>query len=390
MEGVVKWLRIARTKPIVRYRVYHKEMSVDDSCHPPIPATMKAALATGFGDIDEKIVVRQDWPTPTWSTKEPPEGMLLLRVLACALAPGDVRVLSGKTDYMQLPPGGQPYVIGSDTAGIVVAVGPQDDKFAIGDYVVARFDEPKPHGGVAEFRLVQAHLTEHCPPTIPPTMACGLPASAMAAKRIVRKYLHPGDNVLVIGGSGAVGTCVLQYCRLYGAGFLAAVSTQQKLCTELGADCVIDYRQTKWWTVPEFKDKFDVVFDLVNGENWVEGGMARTAVKRTGVYVALIPGVEMEVEVHGILDAVRLVLALVGRFLWSRINLLIPKWVAPEALKLEPGDLTELFQDVAQGRLRPILDPASPFPFTEDDVRAAMQLQKSKHAHGKVVIQIQN
>jgi hypothetical protein len=62
--------------------------------------------------------------------------------------------------------------------------------------------------------------------------------------------------------------------------------------------------------------------------------------------------------------------------------------VAPDGLALEEGDLKALFEDVAEGFLVPILDPALPFNFTEESVRKAMQLQKSRHSHEKVVIKI--
>jgi NADPH:quinone reductase-like Zn-dependent oxidoreductase len=74
------------------------------------PLTMKAAIATGFGGIDENIHVREDWPVPCLDNFG--QGFLLVRILACALAPGDVRLLSGKTDYVQLPASGHPYVVG--------------------------------------------------------------------------------------------------------------------------------------------------------------------------------------------------------------------------------------------------------------------------------------
>jgi len=45
-------------------------------------------------------------------------------------------------------------------------------------------------------------------------------------------------------------------------------------------------------------------------------------------------------------------------------------------------------QDVEDGKIRVILDPAGPFSFDDDGVRDAMKLQNSKHAHGKVVIDI--
>ena len=71
---------------------------------------MKAAVAVGFGDIDKNIELRLGWPKP--ASEDIPKGYLLIRVLACALAPGDARVLSGATDFIQLPKGGHPYVIG--------------------------------------------------------------------------------------------------------------------------------------------------------------------------------------------------------------------------------------------------------------------------------------
>lgn len=375
---------------------------------PLLPSVMKAAVATGFGDIDTNVFVRNDWPTPSFpidttnikkdDKKDNDDPLLIIKVLACALAPGDVRVLSGKTDYMQFPPGGLPYVVGSDVCGIVVALSDQamaENKFQIGDYVINRFDEPKPNGGVAEYRLIKSSLTAKCPSSIDPIVACGLPASAMAAKRIVRSYVQKGSRVLVIGGSGAVGSSVIQYCKMYGASYVVAVSTQSQLCHSLGSDRVIDYRTTNWWEVPEFISQenqlFDVVFDMVNGgRNWEVGGCAGTAIKSSGVYIALISGVRTEIEVHNILDCIKMVVQLVGRMLYSRLNPYVPKWIAPGALKLEDGDLEGLLEDVRSGKLKPLVDPASPFDLNNDvdEVRRAFHLQKSCHAHGKVVIKI--
>jgi NADPH:quinone reductase-like Zn-dependent oxidoreductase len=278
---------------------------------------------------------------------------------------------------------------GSDSSGIVVACNAKETKFQIGDYVVSRFDEPQPVGGLAEYRIVKTCLTEKCPSSISPVQLCGLPASSQAAKILVRDYVKQGDRVLVIGGSGAVGTSVLQYAKLYGATEVVAVSTQAVLCKSLGATRVIDYRKQKWWQMEEYhKNKFDVVIDLVNGDNWVKGGCAGTAIDPKGTYVALLSGVETELEVHGLLSMAWLSFEWIGRMLWSRLNPSVPKWVAPEGLKLQEGDLYALLQDVVQGKLTPVLDPSSPFAFTETDVRKAFHLQKSRHAHGKVVIQV--
>ena len=89
-----------------------------------------------------------------------------------------------------------------------------------------------------------------------------------------------------------------------------------------------------------------------------------------------------------VFDMIKLMSLFMGRSLYSRLNPKVPRWVAPEALALDEGDLKELLEDVKDGRLRPILDAASPFDFTEADIRKAVHLQKSCHAHGKVVIKI--
>ena len=54
------------------------------------------------------------------------------------------------------------------------------------------------------------------------------------------------------------------------------------------------------------------------------------------------------------------------------------------------NSLLELFKLVEEGRIKAVLDPNSPFPFTEDGVKAAFKLQASRHAHGKIVVQIES
>lgn len=263
-----------------------------------------------------------------------------------------------------------------------------ETKFAVGAYVVSRFALPAPVGGCAQYRMVETKLTALCPQSIPPSIACSLPASSVAAREIAYEFVKQGDRVLVIGGSGGVGTSVLQYSRPK-ASYLATVSTQSDLCTRLGADTVIDYRSTNWWEVENFAtNPFDVVIDLVNGGNW-EGARQSNAVKRRGLYVALLAGVATEVHVHGVWDLVKLSC----EWLWitssSRLNPRVPTWVMADGLEgIDGSHISAVLADVVEGRLRPVLDPSSPFPFTEDGVKDAMKLQRSTHAHGKVVIEI--
>ena len=360
-----------------------------------IPKTMKAAVATGFGEVDSNIFVRDDWPVPSLdgtSGNKTKDKEMLIRVLTCALAPGDPRILSGATDWIQLPKGGHPYVIGSDVAGIVMQVQPDEEKFNVGDYVVSRFELPGPVGGVAEYRIVKTSLSEKCPAGILPIHACGLSASAVAAKKIVQQYMKPNDRVLVIGAAGGVGYNVLQYAKLYGASFIAAVSTQQDRCDSLGVDRVIDYRKEKWWEMSEFQSKdskFDVVFDLVDGDNWNIGGRSGNALHpRKSTYVSVVPGVATTVHIHSLWDIVKLSFSWTFKALAVKANPKLPRWAVGDGLDLKENELHGVLQDIVEGRLKPVLDPSSPFSFTEEGVRKAMALQESTHAHGKVVIEI--
>lgn len=361
-----------------------------------LPKTMMAAVATGFGEVDENIFLQEDWPVPKFDStgrKAKKAQDMLIRVLAVALAPGDPRVLSGACDWIQLPKGGHPYIIGSDVAGIVVEVSPYEKKFQVGDYVASRFELPGPHDSAAEYRIVHTKLSEKCPPCIPPVIACGLPASAAVARTIVKENMKQNDRALVIGGSGGVGSSVIQYAKLYGASFVAAVSTHKDLCEKLGADRVIDYREENWWEVKDFQaepKKFDIVFDMVNGDNWTVGGHSNTVLRpRQSIYFALVPGVAVPIELHSLWDLLKLSVVWSTQSLIASPNRKLPKSVFGQVLdKLTENDLRELFEDVAEGRFKPVVDPASPFPFTQEGVRDAMKLQKSCHAEGKVVIEI--
>jgi NADPH:quinone reductase-like Zn-dependent oxidoreductase len=365
---------------------------------------MRAAIATGTEDIDEHIHVKDDWPQPTLATAKDgktgkpvselaDQGHMIVKVLSCALAPGDCRLFKGRTDLMQLPKWGRPYVIGSDICGIVTEVSTKEAYFKVGDRIIARFDEPQPNGMCAEYACVKTRFSEKCPASIPANEACTLPASAAAARLVAQRFIHKNDRVLVLGASGGVGTFLCQYIKNHhGASFLAATTTQSELAKSLGVDRVIDYRTENWWELePEFKEHpFDVVVDLVNGENWQKGACSGTKVlKRKAFYVQLLSGVETEIDMRkGIIGMLPFISQLIGRSLYARLHPFCPRYETPQGLDLKPGDLKHILEDVAEKRIRVVLVPASPFKFETGPVREAMKLQRSIHAHGKVVIEV--
>ncbi len=99
----------------LHYRVCHCCMYLNPSFHlfrRHSTMTMRAALCTDFGDVDEMLSVVPDAPRPAFDpAAKAARGRALVRVQATALAPGDVRVLSGRTRAVQGPPS-LPYVAG--------------------------------------------------------------------------------------------------------------------------------------------------------------------------------------------------------------------------------------------------------------------------------------
>lgn len=229
----------------------------------------------------------------------------------------------------------------------------------------------------------------HRQPSIPAIEACALPASAAAAKCVAEEFIHDGSRVLVLGGSGGVGTFLCQYAKIRGCTYLAATSTQEELVTLLGADCVIDYRNENWWELEdEFAaDPFDVIVDLVGGKkNWKIGACSKTKVlKKFGAkYVQLVPGVESEIDMSwGYLSMIPFIFSMMKQSMYAKLHKNCPTWIPYQGLKLQPGDLKGILADVEEKRIRVILDPKPPFTFDTEDVCQAMRLQWSCHAHGK-------
>ena len=128
-----------------------------------------------------------------------------------------------------------------------------------------------PVGGMAEF--IMALNEEEA--AIPPAGVSGEQGAscggAIIARDAVVDYVKEGDRVMVLGGSGGVGSAAIQIAKKHAkASFVSTTSTQSEFCIlELGADRVIVYRSEDWWTVKEYrKDKFDVIIDTVGGGNY--------------------------------------------------------------------------------------------------------------------------
>lgn len=167
---------------------------------------MKCAVATSFGTAED-VLELATFPRPERGPRQ-----LLLKVFACGLTPGDVRMLSGCADMFRTPPNGFPYIPALDVCGQVVEAD-KDSDFKEGDEVIATWDVMG-IGGLAEYAVVDEAFAAVKPAGVSAVEAAAMVNSAVyALVGVERAEPKSSDRVLVLGGSGGLGTFLVQLLR---------------------------------------------------------------------------------------------------------------------------------------------------------------------------------
>lgn len=240
---------------------------------------MKAAVYRRYGPPD--VVQVEDLPTPVPGDRE-----VLIRVHASTVSSGDWRVRSLKVPrgfgLLARPVFGlfEPRrpVLGTELSGVIEAVGSAVQRFKVGDEVFAfpGFDL----GGHAEYRTMpEDGRVVHRPEGLRHEEAAALSFGGTTALHFLRDLgkVQPGEEVLIVGASGAVGSAAVQIARHFGAKVTGVTSTANvELVQALGADRVIDYTTTDFLSGAR---RYDAVFDTV-GSTTIAA--ARDTLKPTG------------------------------------------------------------------------------------------------------------
>ncbi|WP_213990047.1 NADP-dependent oxidoreductase [Sodalis sp. dw_96] len=188
---------------------------------------------------------------------------VLLRVVAASINPLDLKLISGRMSAIF--PLKFPYILGTDVAGVVEAVGNSVQRFKPGDNLFGRMD-PRRGGALADHAVVPAHHLSPIPEGLDAGLAAALPTAAGTAWQALHDIarVRTGHRVLIHAASGGVGTFAIQIAKLAGATVIATASEKNHaLLKNLGADEVIDYRQEDFTRC--VKDA-DIVLDLIGGD----------------------------------------------------------------------------------------------------------------------------
>ncbi len=197
---------------------------------------MKAAYIQRTGPPE--CIEYGDLPCPA-----PGPGQVLVRVTAAAVNPIDTYIRNG-ANYWELP---QPFVIGCDVAGVVEAVGSRVTRYAPGDRVWGTNQGLLGRQGTcAEYCAVDEVWLYPTPDGVADQDAAALALVAITAHLgLFREaQLQPGQAIGVRGGTGGVGSVVIQMAKLAGARVIATGGSGAKVarCRELGADAAVNYR----------------------------------------------------------------------------------------------------------------------------------------------------
>ena len=228
--------------------------TVGDAASPPAAGSMMQAIVRdtyGCADVLRLAQIK---------TPEIADNEVLLHVHAAGLDRGTWHLMTGRPYLLRLVAGlrrPRNPVLGLDVAGTVVAVGSAVTRFSAGDEV---FGFCK--GSFAEYAVAREDKLGLKPGNVTLEQAAVVPVSAVTALQALTDVgrVKPGDEVLVIGASGGVGSYAVQLAKAFGAEVTGVCSTAKlDLVRSLGADHVIDY------TRDDFADgvhRYDLILDI--------------------------------------------------------------------------------------------------------------------------------
>lgn len=198
--------------------------------------TMKAAFIQQIGSSVN--IQYGDLPKPVFKNHQ-----VLVKVIQVVVNPVDTYIRSGQY-RLNLP---FPYIIGRDMWGVVEAVGSQIKNFKPGDQVWCNNQGIHGRQGTfAEYLAIDENLLYHLPTDVLGIEAVAVCHSALTAYvgLIQKAQLKANETIFINGGSGNVGSAIIQLAHAMHAHIITTAGNEEKMkwCEELGANRVINYK----------------------------------------------------------------------------------------------------------------------------------------------------
>ena len=316
---------------------------------------MKAFIREKYGPPETLRLADVEKPAPTADE-------VLVKVLAVSINPADWHCMRGKPLFSRATLGllrPKHKILGGDLAGQVEAVGRNVTQFKRGDEIYANLLDHG-YGGFAEYVSVPLEAMWFKPTNLSFEEAAAVPTAGGTAFQGLRHHagIQPGQQVLINGGSGGVGTFAVQIAKSYGAEVTGVTSTRNlDLVRSLGADHVIDYTTTDFAGTDR---RYDLILDTIGNRSVPD---LRRALADGG-----------KAAVTGFTNVARLM----------AVSLRGGRDVATVSVHVSSKDLKLLSELIQAGKLRPKIDRHYAFP----EIPAAIGYLERGHARGKVVIAV--
>ena len=316
------------------------------------------------------IVYRKNGPPEVLALEEierpaPGAREVLIKVYAAAVNPLDWHMMKGGPALMRLlMGGGKVKHPGVDVAGVVEAVGPGVTQLKPGDAVFGCCK-----GAFAEYAIAQESALAAKPASASFEEAAAAPIGALTALQGLRNKgkIQAGQNVLINGASGGVGTYAVQLATILGAHVTAVCSARNaELVRSLGAERTIDYAKEDF---ADGQTRYDMIFDLAGNHSF-------SACKRVLTPQGILVG-------GGILDGPKSMLVMFGGLLATLLQSQFSRQkFTVFVAKANREDLTLIGELLATGKLKSVIEKR----YRLDEVSEAMRYQGTWRVRGKLVI----
>jgi NADPH:quinone reductase-like Zn-dependent oxidoreductase len=323
---------------------------------------MRAIVQDAYGSTD--VLRLAEIAKPEIGAKE-----VLVKVVAAGMDRGTAHLMTGKPYLLRVFGFGfrrpKNRVPGLDVAGIVVTVGAEVTRFKPGDEVFGMS-----RGAYAEYAPVRESKLAHKPASLTFEQAAVVPISGGSALQALHKAgsIKAGDQVLIIGASGGVGTYAVQLAKAFGAEVTGVASASKlDLVRSIGADQAIDYAREDYL---DDARRYDVII-VIAGNNSLS--RLRQALTTRGT-VVLVGGEEGGSVTGGFGRSLRA--PFVSMFVSQRLTMLVSKE--------QSSDLEELSKFFEDGKVVPVIDKT----YSLDEVAAAMAHLEAGQTRGKIAITV--
>ena len=296
-------------------------------------------------------------------------GQVLVQVRAAGVERGVEHLMTGLPLLLRLVYGvrrPKNPVRGREAAGVVAAIGDGVSRFRVGEEVLGVAE-----GTFAEYAVADESKLVAKPAELSFEEAAALPISGITALQGLVEVggLQAGQDVLVIGASGGVGSFAVQIAKAYGATVTGVCSgAKADLVSSLGADHVVDHTTEDF---AEHGQRYDLVLDIGGNSSLRR---LRRVLRRDGIAV-IVGGEGRGGKVLSGFDR-QLRGLLASRFVSQRLKTFV---AGEDHVRIE-----QLLELVAQGKLRPAVGAT----YDLADTPQAMRDLGAGRARGKLVVTI--